>query len=562
VPYTTSGNAWPHPNLVTISLVPDGTNLGGVTSNLLSTFDKKWARTTWENQILRAAQVWAQQTGLNFTVVPDNGGDIGSGSYQQGDPNMGDIRIGGYNFGSSTLAYAYLPPPTSNYSIAGDIQFNTGATFNIGTTYDLFTVAAHEIGHALGLLHSSTSAAIMYETYTSRKTALNSDDINGIQAIYGGVPTDSVSNNTFCSATNLNNDITSPALTALVTGLDLTTTSDVDYYTFDAPTGTDSSFTVTVQSNGLSLLGPAVTVYASDQTTVLASGSGTTRTGNTLTYTINNVSAGQQFYIKVASADTTAFGTGAYAIALNFGSGAAPTVTGPNTQVANGNPLVTGAGDADTQPDAGNDTIGRYTLENATTEARQGVSGDAHGPMAAATPMPSGIAVLGAEGGSSPTLTLSYFAETPMTGAARQNVAATITAARSAFTTTPRDGGGSESIGDDAVSCDEWEAIVNAMTPPFAASVPVSPVRARESTVALTAVGSKEAFEWAPAVDAIFTAPLTAAPSATESTVAEEGVSSLDNASMMQMVAAIAAVGLWSQRIDSRVSRRFLASRA
>src|SRR5262249_56700950 len=120
VPYTTSGNAWPHPQLVTISFVPDGTNLGGVTSNLLSTFDAKWSRTTWENQILRAAQVWAQQTNLNFAFVSDNGGDLGSGSYQQGDPNMGDIRIGGYNFRTHQLAPSHLPPSVHNYSLARD----------------------------------------------------------------------------------------------------------------------------------------------------------------------------------------------------------------------------------------------------------------------------------------------------------------------------------------------------------------------------------------------------------------------------------------------------------
>src|SRR5205807_2809369 len=114
VPYTTSGNAWPHANLVTLSFVPDNTNLGGVNSNLFATFNAKWSTTTWENQILRAAQVWAQQTNLNFSVITDNGAQIGAGNYQQGDPNMGDIRIGGYNFQSSTLAAAYLPPPVNN----------------------------------------------------------------------------------------------------------------------------------------------------------------------------------------------------------------------------------------------------------------------------------------------------------------------------------------------------------------------------------------------------------------------------------------------------------------
>jgi hypothetical protein len=111
VPYAISSNAWPHPQLITISFEPDGTNLGGVTRNLFATFNAKWATSTWENQILKGAQVWAQQANINFAVVSDSGAPTGSGTYVQGDPKMGDIRIGGYNFGSNTLASAYQPPP-------------------------------------------------------------------------------------------------------------------------------------------------------------------------------------------------------------------------------------------------------------------------------------------------------------------------------------------------------------------------------------------------------------------------------------------------------------------
>ena len=137
--YSASGNAWPNPALITLSFMPDGTLINGKPSNLVSTFNAKFGANAWQTTIQKAAQTWAAQTNINFAVVADNGAANGSGSNQQGDPNFGDIRIGGYNFNSTTLAQAYMPPPVNNYSIAGDIVFNTGQAF--GSTYDLYTVA-------------------------------------------------------------------------------------------------------------------------------------------------------------------------------------------------------------------------------------------------------------------------------------------------------------------------------------------------------------------------------------------------------------------------------------
>ncbi len=193
VPYATSGDAWPMPQRVTISFVPDGTLLGynssgqAITSTLFSDFAALGPASTWEKQILKAAQTWAMQTNVNFSVVADNGAPSGTGNYEQGDPNMGDIRVAGYQGGTGNgqpLASAYMAPPGNNYSVAGDITFNTSQPYNIGCTYDLFTVAEHEIGHALGLLHSSDSTATMYGAYNGTMTALGSDDVAGIRAIY------------------------------------------------------------------------------------------------------------------------------------------------------------------------------------------------------------------------------------------------------------------------------------------------------------------------------------------------------------------------------------------
>lgn len=349
VPYATSGNLWPAPQRVTISFVPDGTNLGGQTSNMFATFNAKFgSAATWQDQILKAAQLWAQQSKLNFTVVSDNGAASGSGSYQQGDTNFGDIRIGGYSFSDSNLAIGYYPPQGNNYSIAGDFCFNTAKAFNInGSDYDLFTVALHEFGHTLGLGHSTTTAATMYSTYNGKDTALNADDISGIKAIYAARAVDSydqtASNGTFAAATNITSLINTTNKNAVVNSADITTTSDIDYYKFTVPTGLGGTLTVNVQSTNLSLLAPMLKVYNSSNkqvgTTITGSGYG----GSTIQLQVS-VTAGSLYAVMVDGKDTTANGTGAYAVTLIFPGGTAPTVTIPATQRANGSPLTGGGG--------------------------------------------------------------------------------------------------------------------------------------------------------------------------------------------------------------------------
>lgn len=54
--------------------------------------------------------------------------------------------------------------------------------------YSLFAVAAHELGHSLGLTYSKDPSAIMYPNYriqSSTQYSLSKDDELGIQALYG-----------------------------------------------------------------------------------------------------------------------------------------------------------------------------------------------------------------------------------------------------------------------------------------------------------------------------------------------------------------------------------------
>lgn len=373
--FTTSGNAWPNKDLITISFMPDGTNMGGGTNNLNATFNTKFgSAATWQNQILKAAQYWAQQTNINFAVVPDNGAATGSGTNQQGDAGFGDIRIGGFNFGNSTLAQAFLPPPINNYSVAGDIQINTGTVFNVGTQYDLFTVMVHEFGHALGLNHATTTTACMYGTYNGVDSALNADDISGIKAIYsaGAVRAKdaydlAASNETTSTAKLVTLDTTSKAL--VINGMDLTTSTDIDYYKFVVPTGSTTTLKATVVSTGLSLLSPKVEIIVG--TTTKATGAaGATEYGSAelATYTnATDLAAGKTVLIKVSSANSlAAFKTGKYALILNMGTGADPVYTKPTTTLANGTTQSSGGGVAL--------KLGAETLVNAASTAIQQTS--------------------------------------------------------------------------------------------------------------------------------------------------------------------------------------------
>jgi hypothetical protein len=290
---------------------------------------------TWQLQFQKAAAAWQAVSGINIVEVPDDGSPFGTTGDQQGDPRFGDIRIGGVSLASNILGEAFYGPPVNGGSLAGDIVMNTGQYWHVNTSYDIETVAIHEIGPALGMAESSIQSATMYGTYQGVRQGLSSDDAQGIQSIYGVPQPDAFnqngSDNSFASAANLTPYINSAGLAA-IGNLEITSPTSYAYYRVVAPANTNGSMTVTMQSSNLSSLNPRLTVFnACEQALGTATAS---EFGATVSVTITGVSPGQTFYIRAMANTNGPGGNGSYGLSVDFGSGESTTFSPPSSTVA------------------------------------------------------------------------------------------------------------------------------------------------------------------------------------------------------------------------------------
>lgn len=159
----------------------DGPGLGAATIGYFySHITSQLSASAAEQAIARAMAEWSKAAAITWTpgasATARQTVNILFASYDHGD---------GYPFDGpgGVLAHTFYPAPINAEPLAGDVHFDDSEHWSIGGSTDLFSVALHELGHALGLGHSDNPAAVMYPYYKAT-TGLSELDIATVQTLY------------------------------------------------------------------------------------------------------------------------------------------------------------------------------------------------------------------------------------------------------------------------------------------------------------------------------------------------------------------------------------------
>jgi len=196
----------------------DGPGLNAATvSYVFSHITTQLPANSVESEIERAMAQWAKVVAVTWTpgtnpTAPKTV-NILFATYAHGD---------GYPFDGpgGALAHTFYPAPPNPDPIAGDMHFDDSESWHIGSNTDVFSVALHELGHALGLGHSDDPNDVMYPYY-KMSTTLAAGDQAAILTMYASAaasptipaPAPAPEPTTPAAPTSGGKDTTAPTLT-------------------------------------------------------------------------------------------------------------------------------------------------------------------------------------------------------------------------------------------------------------------------------------------------------------------------------------------------------------
>jgi len=131
------------------------------------------------SEIQRAVKLWSEVAPVDFKITKKYNPTVDIVLSFQYYYHRDDFSFDGTG---GELAHAFLPE-------AGVIHFDDSEYWTSAKEYgiNLYTVAAHEVGHSLGLEHTSKRGALMspfYDNFAAEKR-INPDDVVSIQNLYG-----------------------------------------------------------------------------------------------------------------------------------------------------------------------------------------------------------------------------------------------------------------------------------------------------------------------------------------------------------------------------------------